>query len=89
MVKHLKNGKMSYKIKRFFIIILLFSISFISFGADPPPPDPPPCPSGNPPTYVGSPIEDGVPVIIGLALIYGAFKLQQARRKLKETENKI
>jgi hypothetical protein len=80
---------MSYKIKRFLIIILFFGISFVSFGADPPPPDPPPCPTSGDPHFVGSPIEDGVPVIIGLALIYGAFKLQQARRKLKETENKL
>jgi len=79
---------MIYKLKRFLIILLFFSISFISFGVDPPPPDPPPCPTnGDPP--VGSPIEDGVPVVIALALIYGAFKLQQTRRKLKETEKEV
>jgi hypothetical protein len=80
---------MIYKIKRFLIVLLFFSISFISFGADPPPPEPPPCPPSGDPSFVGAPIEDGVPVIIGLALIYGAFKLQQARRKLKETENNL
>jgi hypothetical protein len=76
---------MIYRIKRLLIILFFFGISFISFGDDPVPPPPPECPvPGNPP--VGSPIEDGVPVVIGLALIYGAFKLQQARRKLKESE---
>jgi len=80
---------MFYKIKRFLIVLLFFSISFISFGEDPAaPPPPPPCPGGLDPP-VGTPIEDGVPVILGLALFYGAFKLQQARRKLKETENKV
>jgi hypothetical protein len=80
---------MIYKIKRFLFILFFLGISFISFGADPlEPPPPPDCPGpGNPP--VGSPIEDGVPVVIGLALIYGAFKLQQARRKLKESEKEV
>jgi hypothetical protein len=79
---------MVYKIKRFLFVILFFSISFISFGDDPVPPPPPECPTVNSPP-VGTPIEDGVAVIIGLALFYGAFKLNQARGKLKETENKI
>ena len=79
---------MIYKIKRLLIILLFFGISFVSFGDDPLlPPPPPPCPSDNPP--VGGPIEDGVPVILGLALFYAALKLKQARRKLKETENKV
>jgi len=79
---------MVYKIKRFLIIILFFSISFISFGDDPAPPPPPECPTTNSPP-VGSPIEDGVSVILGLGLFYGAFKLQQVRKKIKETKNII
>jgi hypothetical protein len=79
---------MIYKIKRFLTVLLFSSISFISFGVDPGPPPPPPCPPTGDPNVVGSPIEDGISVILGLALFYGAFKLQQARRKLKETENK-
>jgi hypothetical protein len=78
---------MVYKLKRFLIVLFFSSISFISFGVDPGPPPPPPCPGGN--EVVGSPIEDGVSVILGLALFYGAYKLHQARRKLKETENKL
>jgi hypothetical protein len=75
-------------IKRFLIIILFLSISFISFGDDPVPPPPPECPpNGSPP--VGGPIEDSVGVILGLALFYGAFKLHQTRRKFKEAENKV
>jgi hypothetical protein len=78
-----KKIKMIYKIKRFAILLIFFCISFFSYSADPPPPDPPPCPTtGDPP--VGAPIEDGIPVVIGLALIFGAFKLQQALKKLKE-----
>jgi hypothetical protein len=77
---------MIYKIKRLGLMLLFFTISFISFSEDPPPPDPPPCPPTGDNTYVGAPIEDGVPVVIGLALIFGAFKLQQARKKLKESE---
>jgi hypothetical protein len=75
-------------IKRFLFIILFLSISFISFGDDPVPPPPPECPPINSPP-VGSPIEDGVAVILGLALFYGAFELYQTRRKFKEAENKV
>lgn len=78
---------MIYKIKSSIIIFLFFIVSSISYGADPGPPDPPPCPGGGDP--VVGPIENGVPIILGLALVYGAFKLQQVRRKLKEKENKI
>ena len=77
---------MIYKIKRFAILVLFFGISFISYSADPPPPDPPPCPPGGDPGFVGAPIEDGVPLVIGLALIFGAFKIQQTVKKLKEAE---
>ena len=76
---------MIYRLKRFLIILFFFSVSFVSFGEDPDPlvpPAPPECPD----VPVPSPIEDGVPVVLGLALIYGAFKLQQARRKIRETE---
>lgn len=76
---------MVYKIKRYLMIIVFFCISFISFGDDPAPPPPPDCPTGGSP--VGSPIEDGVAVVIGLALFYGAFKLQHVRKKLKETKD--
>jgi hypothetical protein len=79
---------MVYSIKRFLIIILFLSISFVSFGDDPVPPPPPDCPAPNSPP-VGSPIEDGVAVIIGLALFYGAIKLHQARRNLNDVENKV
>jgi hypothetical protein len=82
---------MIYKIKNLLIILYFFSISFISFGEDPPPP--PPCPGPSDVNkYVGgtgSPIEDGVPIVIGLALFYGAYKLHQARKKLKESEKEI
>jgi len=79
---------MIHKIKRLLIILFFFSFSYISFGEDPPPPDPPPCPTnGDPP--VGSPIEDGVPIIVGLALFYGALKLHQTRKKLKEAEKEV
>jgi hypothetical protein len=83
---------MIYKIKSLLIILFFFSITFVSFGEDPPPP--PPCP-GDPNVVVGgpgpqgSPIEDGVPIVIGLALFYGAYKLNQARKKLKEPEKEI
>jgi len=79
---------MVYKIKRFLIVSLFFCISFISFGDDPAPPPPPECPTPYSPP-VGSPIEDGVAVIVGLALFYGAFKLEQVRKKLKETKNTV
>jgi hypothetical protein len=75
---------MIHKIKHLLIIFLFFIFSAVSFGADPGPPAPPPCPEGDP--TVGR-IENGVPIILGLALFYGAFKLQQIRRKLKEKEN--
>jgi hypothetical protein len=72
------------KIKRLLFVLLFSSISFISFGDDPVPPPPQECPTPEDPTV--GPIEDGVPIIIGLAIIYGAFKLQQTRRKIKEIE---
>jgi len=80
---------MIYKIKRLLVIFFFLGLSSISFGEDPPPP--PPCPDGSnppigPPT---APIEEGVPIIIGLALFYGALKLQQARKKLKEAEKEV
>jgi hypothetical protein len=81
-----RTKNMIYKIKRFGFLIIFFGISFFSYSADPPPPDPPPCPPSGDPQYVGAPIEDGVPVVIGLALIFGALKLQQALKKLKEAE---
>ncbi len=79
---------MKYKIKSLLIILLFFSFSFVSFGdpPDPPPPGPPPG-GGDPP--VDSPIEDGVPIVIGLALFYGAYKLNQARKKLKESKKEV
>jgi hypothetical protein len=77
-----------YKTRKLIIILFFFSFSFVCFGVDPPPPDPPPCPTnGDPP--VGTPIEDGVPVVLGLALFYAAFKLHQARKKLANTEDKV
>jgi hypothetical protein len=79
---------MIYNIKRLLVFLLFSSISLVSFGDDPVP-DPPPCPTGGGIVGEGAPIEDGVPIIMGLALIYGAFKLQQTRRKLKEMEKKV
>ena len=35
------------------------------------------------------PIEDGVPFFIGIGLIYGAFKLRDALRKMKEKNNGV
>jgi hypothetical protein len=78
---------MFYKIKRLLVVLLFFSISYVSFGDDPAPPPPPECPTPGDPTV--GPIEDGVPIIIGLAIIYGAFKLQQTRRKIKEMEKEV
>ena len=84
---------MIYRIKRLLLIIFFLSVSYISFGEDPPPPPisphnlyfgdeepppPPPCP-----------IEDGIGVVIGVALIYGAFKIFQLRKRLRETESEI
>jgi hypothetical protein len=79
---------MIYKIKSLIIILFFFSISFVSFGEDPPPP--PPCPTiGDPPVGGLAPIEDGVPIVIGLALFYGAYKLNQARKKFKESKKEV
>jgi len=77
---------MIYKIKRYLLFIIFFAISFISYGDDPVPPPPPDCPGSNDPE-VGAPIEDGVALIIGFALFYGAYKLQQVRKKIKETKD--
>ena len=35
------------------------------------------------------PIEDGIPFIFGIGLIYGAFKLREALRKMKEKDNEV
>ena len=86
---------MIYKIKGLLIILCFFCISFVSFGEDPPPP--PPCPGtadcqkfvGGTGETTGAPIEDGVPIVIGLALFYGAYKLNQARKKLKESKKEV
>jgi hypothetical protein len=85
MFMNLKINKMIYKIKNILLIFLLFIIPIISFGDDPGPPPPPECPGPSAPP-VGSPIEDGVPIILGLALFYGAFKLKKIQLKLKESE---
>jgi hypothetical protein len=80
---------MIYKIKRLLVILFFFGLSVFSFGEDPPPP--PPCPGSTDPPVGGpeAPIEDGVPIIIGLALFYGALKLNQTRKKLKEVEKEL
>ena len=72
------------KIKILPVIFIFLIFSLFTFGQDPvDPPTPPPCPTtGNPP--VGSPIEDGVPVVLALAFFYGAFKLRQVMKKKKE-----
>ena len=81
---------MIYKIKKLLIILFFFAFCGISFGEDPPPP--PPCPDGTDPP-IGppgpAPIENGVPIVIGLALFYGAIKMQQIRKKLKEGEKEV
>ena len=83
-----KYTTMTYKIKRILIILVFLSFSAVSFAEDPPPPEPPPCPGQYDPP-VGSPIEDGIPIVIGLALVYGALKLHQTRKKMKETGEKV
>jgi len=75
---------MIYKLKRLLIILFFLGSTYISFGEDPPPP--PPCPGITDPPVGPAPIEDGVPIVIGLALLYGALKLNQSRRRLKEAE---
>ena len=37
---------------------------------------------------IKAPIEDGVPFLVGICLIYGAFKLKSTNRKTKENKKR-
>ena len=84
-MKTKKTTKMS-NIKYLIVILYFLILPFVSFADDPPPipPDPPPCPIGNDP--VVTPIEDGVPVVLFLALLYGVFTLSRSRKVRENTE---
>ena len=77
---------MIYKIQRVLILLIFLSVSAFSFAEDPPPPPPCPGPYDPPVGPPPAPIENGVSVVVGLALFYGALKLYQTRKKLKEKE---
>lgn len=71
--------------KIFFILLLMFSVSI--FGAPPPPPQQPnpPDPGGGGVPIGGSPIGDGVFVLVALSLAYGSrVWYNKRKRKLSE-----
>jgi hypothetical protein len=84
------------KIKNFLVILAFLIVPIVSFGLNPndgTPPPPPPCPTGGGggggDPVPGAPIEDGVPVLLGMAFIYAAYKLRQVMKKTKEPEEEV
>ena len=76
------------KVKNILVILAFLTVPVVTtFGQSPPsPPSCPPAGGGGSNLLVGSsapvggPIEDGIQYVLGLTILYGAFKLRKAKK---------
>ncbi len=77
--------------KIFYTLMLSLPLFMNSVLADPPgPPNPGGNPAGNGGVPVGAPIDNGIFVLLALAIGYGAYKIYEIRKaKLKAADDSI
>jgi hypothetical protein len=80
ITRHMKNRYMKILI----LAIGMISSSLLTFADPPGPPGPGGPPGGGGGIPVGGPIEDGLAILIVLAIVYGIWKVYRLNRRKSE-----